>query len=222
MKIEKLIAGLLAVFSMLNINAQEIRMNSIPFAMHFENEVKEYKILGDDHLSITAPGKTELFISPDGGFVANQTPRLIFQPDSDFILTSTIKLDFKANWDAGALLVYNDDRHYAKFCFEQDYTGQPRIVTVVCNETCDDCNSAIVEKNEVNYKIVGSSKNNVFAFYYSEDGKSWFLLRAFKLDKTDNIRIGFSAQSPAGDGCIVDFSNIQFQAKKPKDWWHVE
>ena len=147
-----------------NIHAQEVKMKSIPYSMHFENVPLDYKIIADDHVRITASEKTDLFISPDGGSVADLAPRLVFKPDSDFILTSKIELEFKAKWDAGVLVVYNDSRHYAKFCFESDYTGQPRVVTVVCNETCDDCNSVAIDKNAVYYKIVGSTKKKCFLF----------------------------------------------------------
>jgi hypothetical protein len=186
--------------------------------MNFQNSVIEYKITGDNSLEINAPGHTDLFISPDGGYVINKSPRLIFKPDSDFILTAKIKPGFKSKWDAGALLIFNDATHFAKFCFESDFKGQARVVSVVCNETADDCNSMIVDKNEIFYRITGSTKGKTFGFYYSTDGKSWFPIRTFKLDKTDNLTIGFSAQSPTGEGSSVEFSNIDLQQRKADLW----
>ena len=201
-----------------SFQAQEVKMNAIPYSMNFQNSFIGYKITGDNSLEITAPGQTDLFISPDGGYVINKSPRLIFKPDSDFILTAKIKPEFKSKWDAGVLLIFNDPTHFAKFCFESDFKGQTRVVSVVCNETADDCNSMIADKNEVFYRITGSTKGKTFGFYYSTDGKSWFPIRTFKLDKTDTITIGFSAQSPSGDGCLVDFSNIDFQQRKADLW----
>ena len=202
----------------LNLAAQEIKIKAIPYVMSFENSFKDYKIKGDNSLSITAPGHTDLFISPDGGYEINKSPRLLFKPDSDFIFTSRIKLNFKSKWDAGVLLVYNDKKHFAKFCFESDFKAQARVVTVVCNETADDCNSMQIDKNEVFYRIVGSTKGNVFGFYYSVDGTSWFPIRSFKLDKADHINIGFSAQSPKGEECTVEFSHIDLQQRKADFW----
>jgi hypothetical protein len=214
-----IVCSCLAGFMVLCLHAQEVKMKSIPYLMHFENTPLDYKVFSDDHLQITAPAKTDLFISPDGGYKINKSPRLLFKPDSDFILTAKIELRFKTKWDAGDLLVYNDSTHYAKFCFEKDFRGQPRVVSVVCNETADDCNSMAVDKDEVYYRIIGSTKKNTFEFYYSADGKSWFIVRTFKLDRTDHLSIGFSAQSPEGKGCSVDFTNMDLQQRKPVDWW---
>jgi hypothetical protein len=200
------------------LRAQVVKINAIPYVMNFQNSVIEYKITGDNSLEINAPGHTDLFISPDGGYVINKSPRLIFTPDSDFILTAKIKPGFKSKWDAGALLIFNDATHFAKFCFESDFKGQARVVSVVCNETADDCNSMIVDKNEIFYRITGSTKGKTFGFYYSTDGKSWFPIRTFKLDKTDNLTIGFSAQSPTGEGSSVEFSNIDLQQRKADLW----
>ena len=200
------------------LHAQEVKMNAIPFVMSFQNSVIDYKITGDNSLEINAPGHTDLFISPDGGYVINKSPRLIFKPDSDFIFTAKIKPGFKSKWDAGVLLIFNDATHFAKFCFESDFKGQPRVVSVVCNETADDCNSMIVNTDEVFYRITGSTKGKTFGLYYSADGKSWFPIRTFKLDKTDNITIGFSAQSPSGEGCLVKFSDIDLQQRKADFW----
>jgi len=200
------------------LRAQVVKINAIPYVMNFQNSVIEYKITGDNSLEINAPGHTDLFISPDGGYVINKSPRLIFKPDSDFILTAKIKPGFKSKWDAGALLIFNDATHFAKFCFESDFKGQARVVSVVCNETADDCNSMIVDKNEIFYRITGSTKGKTFGFYYSTDGKSWFPIRTFKLDKTDNLTIGFSAQSPTGEGSSVEFSNIDLQQRKADLW----
>lgn len=201
------------------INAQEIKISAIPYTMHFENEVADYAVINDSHLKIVAPGKTDLYTTSDGGYVINKSPRLLFKPDSNFILSAKIKLKFKSKWDAGALLIYNDSNHYAKFCFESDYKGKPRVVSVVCNEVADDCNSMAVNGNEIFFRIIGSTKQNIFTLYYSENGKKWFGIRGFRLNKTDNLRIGFSAQSPTGEECNVEFIDINLQERKPNDFW---
>lgn len=201
------------------IFAQEVKIKAIPYVMHCENAPVNYVLTGDNSIEIIANAGTELFIPPGRDKGKNNSPRLLFKPDSVFILTSKIALEFKSNWDAGVLLVYNDEKHYAKFCFERDYQGQPRVVTVVCNESCDDCNSITIDKQEVYFRIIGSGTKNTFDFYYSSDAKSWYRIRSFKLDKSDNINIGFSAQSPKGQECKVNFSNIDLQQRKPIDRW---
>jgi uncharacterized protein len=76
-----------------------------------------------------------------------------------------------------------------------------------------------VKTNEVYYRITGSTKGNTFYLYYSAEGKSWFLIRTFKLDKTDNLSVGYSAQSLVGKGCKVLFSEIELQQRKLNDFW---
>jgi regulation of enolase protein 1 (concanavalin A-like superfamily) len=199
--------------------AQELRVPAIPYPLYLENSALEVKAIGNNHLRMVAPEKTDLYTTSDGKYVTNKSPRLLFKPDSLFILTARIHLDFKSKWDAGVLLIYNDSRHYAKFCFENDFKGQPRVVTVVCNEVADDCNSMAIGKNEVYFRITGSTKENTFNLYYSESGKEWFVVRGFRLNKTDNLRIGFSAQSPNGKQCSVDFTDISFQNRRLRDFW---
>ncbi|MFC2098761.1 DUF1349 domain-containing protein, partial [Bacteroidota bacterium] len=99
---------------------------------------------------------------------------------------------------------------------------QPRVVSVVCNGVADDCNSMAIHKNEIYYRIVGSTTGKTFGLYYSDDGESWFPIRTFGLDQTDNLQIGFSVQSPSGSGCTADFSEIDFQQRKITDWWKGE
>ena len=212
----------LLVFFIINVSSQEITLKAIPYLMHFENYSNDYKIISDDQIQFSAPSQTDLFYSPDGDYVINKSPRLLFKPDSNFILSAKIQLDFKSKWDAGDLIIYNDDRHWAKFCFESDFKDQPRVVSVVCNNLADDCNSMAVNKNELYYRIVGSTKEHKFGLFYSEDGKSWFPIRIFALDKIDNVRIGFSVQSPSGKGCTANFSEIHFQGKRTFDWWKGE
>ena len=120
---KRIFCCLIIVLVISNIKAQEIRINAIPYPMNFQNSFIDYKINGENSLSITAPGHTDLFISPDGGYEINKSPRLVFKPDSDFILTSKIELKFKSKWDAGVLLIFNDPKHFAKFCFEADFKG---------------------------------------------------------------------------------------------------
>lgn len=211
------------IMGIAGLNAQRsIRLQSIPYELKLENNVQSVNIHSAESWSVVSPARSNLFISPDGGLRVNTSTNYLFQPDSDFIFTSKIIPEFKAKWDAGVLLVYNDAEHYAKFCFEMDYTGQPRIVTVVCNDVADDCNSAPVADAFVYYRITGSAKGNVFGFYYSHTGKDWYLIRTFKLGKTDNLRVGFSAQSPVGEGCKVEFSNVSLQQRKIVSFWKGE
>lgn len=201
---------------------QSIEISAIPYPLFMENIGTVSAGGGIDSLDMTSCAKSDLFISPDGHFSTDKSPRLLFKPAGPFILTAKIRPDFKSKWDAGVLLVFNDPKHFAKFCYERDYQGNPRIVSVVCNDTADDCNSALEPAGAVFFRVIGSSGGDTFTFYCSQDDKAWFPVRSFRLQKVDNIRLGFSAQSPEGAGCTVHFTNIGFEARVPKDFWTGE
>jgi uncharacterized protein len=207
------------IFCYVQLAAQEVKIGAIPYPLYLENSGLDFQIIANNQIQLTAGEKTDLFISPDGGFKINNSPRLLFRPDSCFIFTSKIELDFNANWDAGVLLIYNDSSHFAKFCFESDFKGTPRIVTVVCNQAGDDCNSFEIKDKYVYFRIIGETGRNSFKFFYSSNAETWYPVRTFKLDRINNLQIGFIAQSPTGKGCAVNFSEIELLQKRPTNWW---
>jgi uncharacterized protein len=117
-------------------------------------------------------------------------------------------------FDAGVLLVYAAERQWAKLCFEYSPQHRPTAVTVVTRQTSDDCNSFEVDGNTLWLRItrIGAA----WAFHASTDGAWWRLLRYFTLDK-DLARVGFLAQSPAGEGCAAAFDHITFRPGAPGD-----
>lgn len=192
---------------------------ALPWAPVLQNPATECRVPGPGELVLTAPPQTDLFISPGADFRTDKSPRVLFQPEGPFILSAKIRPEFRGKWDAGVLLVLNDSEHFAKFCYEQDFQGTPRIVSVVCNGTGDDCNSYPVPEGAIYFRVVGSSTRDTFGFYASRNGREWFPIRAFRLLKTDHLRVGLSAQSPVGTGCTVHFSEINLQRREVKDAW---
>ena len=63
-------------------------------------------------------------------------------------------------------------------------------------------------------------KGDVFGLQASQDGERWDMLRYFGLGTTPGqpVSIGFLAQSPAGPGCDVRFSDIKFSPQPPADF----
>ena len=112
-----------------------------------------FEHLENGGIRFESPAHCDLFHSADGNYVVNKSPRLLFKPDADFSLSAKITVDFHERWDAGDLIVYNDELHWAKFCFEADFNHQPRVVSVVCNGIADDCNSMPIEGNVMYYRI---------------------------------------------------------------------
>jgi regulation of enolase protein 1 (concanavalin A-like superfamily) len=191
-----------------------VRIKSIPFELTWENSPESFHISGDN-LQIVAGAKTDMFRDPNVTYNTDNAPKLLFKPDNDFVLTASIQHAFVSKWDGGAIVLKKDSLNWIKFCFEKDYTGARRVVSVVTKNISDDCNSVEIPSDKVFYKI--AKADNVITLYYSVDGSKWFLIRHFQFDISGDFYIGFLAQSPTGDRCQVSFSNISYTAKKIKD-----
>lgn len=197
------------------VQAQDsLRIRSIPFSLHWENKPQSYK-LANNGLTIVAGAKTDMFRDPNVTYNTDNAPKLLFTPDSSFIFSTGIQHNFTSKWDGGAIVIIEDSLNWIKFCFEKDYTGTRRVVSVVTKDISDDCNSVAISGNLVYYKV--AKADNVITLYYSLDNKKWFLVRHLQFNNKKPLMIGFLSQSPTGKQCTVQFSNIRYQAKKISD-----
>jgi len=207
---------LLCIFH-LNVDAQNkdsLQIRSIPHPLFWENKPLRYSIRMDT-LVIKAGEKTDMFRDPNVTYNTDNAPKLMFFADEDFVLTAAIEHAFTNQWDGGALVIWQDSLNWIKFCFEKDYTGARRVVSVVTRNISDDCNSVEMRGNRVFYKV--AKAGNVITLYFSQDGFKWFLVRHLQFDLVKGFRVGFLAQSPTGKYCEVRFSNIIYTRKKIKD-----
>jgi regulation of enolase protein 1 (concanavalin A-like superfamily) len=93
---------------------------------------------------------------------------------------------------------------------------EPMIVSVVTRGgKSDDCNSVAIEKPEAYLRMAVTPQT--IAFHYSNDGRFWNFVRYFTLGKLENLRVGFSAQSPMGSQCKAVFSEINYRTGVLKD-----
>jgi len=191
-----------------------IRINSIPYGMFWENKAEKFSATNNEMIMI-AGEKTDMFRDPNVTYNTDNAPKLLFRPDNDFILIASIEHSFSSKWDGGAIVLRQDGLNWIKFCFEKDYTGAKRVVSVVTKNISDDCNSVEIKTNKVYYKL--AKAGNVITLYYSLEGKKWFLIRHLQFDTDKNLTLGFLAQSPTGKKCEVKFSNISYRAKKIND-----
>jgi regulation of enolase protein 1 (concanavalin A-like superfamily) len=170
-------------------------------------------------LSVTAPARSDIFIDPrsdaqlDAAAPLNAATLIGALPSSSFQLRARVTVEFASTFDAGALLLWIDDRHWAKLCFELSPAAEPMIVTVVSRGVADDANGFVVEGRSVWLRI--SRIERAYAFHASRDGKHWHMVRYFALDAgSAAATIGFEAQSPTGDGCAVRFEEIAFSLER--------
>ncbi len=191
-----------------------IQINGIPKWLKWEIKPRNYF---QDAKSITlfSGEKTDMFRDPNVTYNTDNVPKLLFKADSNFVFSAAIEHAFISKWDGGAIVLKADSLNWVKCCFEKDYTGARRIVTVVTKGISDDCNSVKLSKNKVYFKM--AKADNVITLYYSETGTKWYLIRHFTFDSTQNLHVGLLAQSPTGKDCKVKFSELKYQVKKIKD-----
>ncbi len=196
-------------------NAQQpVKINGIPKLLYWENTPNSVSLKAGV-LEIEAGTKTDMFRDPNVTYNTDNAPKLMFVPDKDFVLSATIEHSFVNKWDAGGLVLKADSLNWIKLCFERDYLGYRRVVSVVTKDVSDDANSQLINENFAHFKIAKAA--NVVTLYVSTDGKKWLLIRHLQFNTDKEIKVGFLAQSPVGQRCKVKFSNIKYEARKIKD-----
>jgi len=171
-------------------------------------------------LILRAAAGTDMFVDPAAAGVSGvpDAGRFVgLPPAGDFTLAAQVRVEFGSMYDAGVLLLYAGERHWAKLCFEYSPQLRPTAVTVVTRGVSDDCNSFEVDGDTLWLRIARSGA--AWAFHASADGSWWRLLRYFALggDPAELVRVGFLAQSPAGEGCTAAFEHISFQPGAPEN-----
>lgn len=199
--------------------AQQPKLPGIPHTLYWENQPLSYHI-NESTLNITAGEKTDMFRDPNVTYNTDNAPKLLFEADPDFVLSAAIEHTFTNKWDGGAIVLKSDSINWIKFCFEKDYTGARRVVSVVTKNISDDSNSIELPTNKAYFKM--AKAGNVVTLYCSTNGKKWLLIRHFQFDAKPGFRVGFLAQSPTGTKCEATFSEIRYEKKKIKDPYQGE
>jgi regulation of enolase protein 1 (concanavalin A-like superfamily) len=170
-------------------------------------------------VTVTAAAHSDIFIDPGANSqlnaesMLNAATLLGVPPDGDFQFSARVTVDFGSTFDAGVLLLWIDDRHWGKLCFEYSPDGEPMIVSVVARGVADDANAFVVDGRTVWLRV--SRIDRAFAYHASLDGRTWRMIRFFAIDDTATpASIGFEAQSPTGNGCVVTFDDIQFTGQR--------
>ena len=166
-------------------------------------------------LNIHSGPKTDMFIDPRGEYKVLNAPKAVFKPDKYFQLSAKVHVNFNWDYDAGVLIFYANETQWAKLCFEYSPNKEPMVVSVVTHEISDDANSSVISGSTIFLRVSGLGKACVF--HYSLDGKYWHFVRYFHMETKDPIRVGFSSQSPTGEGCEVMFTDIVYTEDKLED-----
>jgi regulation of enolase protein 1 (concanavalin A-like superfamily) len=164
----------------------------------------------DDPITLEASPHTDLFTPPDGSAPINNAFRLLRTLQAgDWQFQAHVSVQQKALFDAGVLLIWHSQSHWAKLCLEQAPGVRPMLVSVVTRGLSDDANGEVLERPQAYVRI--SRLGQTFAFHASRSGEagSWKLLRHFSLDiGISPVQIGVLVQSPTGEGCQATFSEV--------------
>jgi regulation of enolase protein 1 (concanavalin A-like superfamily) len=190
-----------------------MRLAAIPFELTIENAPLSVRVDEGRVLEIAAPGGTNLFNHPGGRAPVVNAPMVLFVPDADFVLSARVTADLKAVYDVAALVVYVDERTWAKLCFENSVEKQPTIVSVVTRGFSDDCNSLPVSGREAFLAV--AKKGAEFSLHYSADGQSWQLIRHFRLETNGPLHAGFAVHGSVGTGIAATFSDVTYSTAVP-------
>lgn len=165
----------------------------------------------------TSGARTDHFLPPTGeqGRVSSAT-LLTPAPEGDFVFTARVEADFAAAFDAGTLFVYIDEARWAKLCFEATPEVAPSVVSVVTRGRSDDANAFYPEGHTIYLRI--SRIGQAYAFHGSVDGAQWGFVRFFHIkNEGETPHIGFSSQSPTGEGFAARFTEVTLESRTLAD-----
>jgi regulation of enolase protein 1 (concanavalin A-like superfamily) len=194
----------------------------LPFTLSPSSEASWTIAVAPATVTASAAPHSDIFIDPGAGTqlnaesMLNAATLLGVPPDGDFQFSARVTVEFASAYDAGVLLVWVNDRQWGKLCFEFSPDGEPMIVSVVTRGFSDDANAFVVDGRAVWLRVC--RLDDAFAYHASVDGKTWRMVRFFTIDGTStSAAIGFEAQSPTGDGCLVTFDDIRFTRQRLGD-----
>jgi regulation of enolase protein 1 (concanavalin A-like superfamily) len=190
-----------------------LTLPGLPFAFRWHLAPDRWRLGDDGSLSIRAGPLTDL--DPQGAASTLNAPRLLASPTGDFQLSARVTVDFAATFDAGVLLLYANERSWAKLCFERAPNGDAMAVSVVTRGVSDDANAFVVGPRQVWLRI--SRLGLAWAFHASTDGSRWQFVRHFALDSVEGLEAGFLAQSPTGSGCTAVFDAVTYRSEPLAD-----
>jgi len=167
-----------------------------------------------DPLTIAAPPRCDLFHDPAGRPPETAAPRLLGPVEGDFQLSARVRCTFDGAFDAGALLLWADDARWVKLAFEVSPQGEPGVVSVITDGLSDDANAFAVADDAVWLRI--SRLGAAIALHGRLDGEPWRFVRHFALAGAE-LRAGFLAQSPTGEGATARFDEIGFIPERLAD-----
>jgi regulation of enolase protein 1 (concanavalin A-like superfamily) len=189
-----------------------MRVPPLPMALRWLSEPEGFEHSEGTVRIVAGPG-TDWFTDPGGRPPSLNAPALAGPHDGPFCLGARVTVAFGSTFDAGGLVVYGNERVWAKLCLERSPQGEATVVSVVTRGQSDDCTAESIDGNSLWLRAARLGPD--FVFHVSADGERWRFVRHFALDGAETSLIGFEAQSPTGPGCAVSFDDISFGIDPP-------
>ena len=177
----------------------------------------------DNHIEIDAPAQSDFFCNNGAVSEKGITPETLCnapfyytEVDGDFVMRVKVAHVFKDTYDSASIMIMIDMQNWAKACFEKTDFGTHAAVSVVTrNGESDDANGCNIDSNSVWLQI--TRVGNSFAFHFSEDGVTYYMMRFFNLSAGKTIKVGLLAQAPQGNGGIRTYENLTIEKKTVKN-----
>jgi regulation of enolase protein 1 (concanavalin A-like superfamily) len=180
-------------------------------------------------LRIVPKAGTNLILSPSRAYNVMNAPMVLADAQGNFTLIAKVSAQLAGVYDSGALVVYGDEKNWAKVCFENSPRHEATIISVVTREWSDDVNHETLASPFVYLAV--ARKGNEFSFHFSRDGRDWRLVRHFDMPIGSRTQVGFTAQTPHMTSFAqtsekvpfsAQFSEIRFVASAPRDMRQLE
>ncbi|HLV87707.1 MAG TPA: DUF1349 domain-containing protein [Candidatus Sulfotelmatobacter sp.] len=196
------------------------KLPKLPGGWTLLNKEKGDVTATDKGLRIVPATDTNLFVAPRGTENVVNAPMVLFAPEGDFTLKAKISAQLIGIYDVGALVVFADEQHWAKLCFENSPRHEASVVTVVTRERSDDANSETIASPFVYMAI--ARRGNEYTMHFSRDGQQWRLARHFQLLATAKVRVGFTAHTESNPHLAAEFSEIVYRDHAPRNMRQLE
>ena len=154
-------------------------------------------------IRVAVPPLTDYFRDPAGEKVKDNGPYLWREVTGDFVARAHVRPAFAGRYDAGGILVRQDEERWAKLCYESTNFGTTAAISVVTRGFSDDANGVDLSVPDLWLQVC--RVGDAFGMQYAVDGKDWRKVRRFHLPLPSTVRVGLLGQSPGDAGTSVDF-----------------
>jgi hypothetical protein len=171
--------------------------------------------IAHQEVSISSRENTDWFVDPESLEVTSNAPALVRRIQGDFSVSALVDVEFRATFDAGALVLYSDSHHWVKFALEYSPQGKGVVVSVITRGESDESLSRVAYDSSLYLRI--SRLGRTVALHSSRDAQWWDLERYCRFDENE-VDVGFESQSPMGKGTTARFAGISFSTSGVKDF----